>query len=577
MTLPTPSKIAIRAVKQYRGRDVVPYLSLRYYLANCSSRRERWHSEVATRLVVERGECPYFRVEHFKERDEQGHIHHRELHLPGANEILAEGVLLAECSNYPAFENGPSVFSYDLAEGPETDGMYRPYFGGLQRQHEAIAKACKADAHSEVLYGDVKKFYPSISREVAERAWKATCDQAHINPAMTDLGLRLIECHASVERTNGRGILTGPMFSHLIGNLVLRRVDREVSLLKGISYFRYVDDVVLVGPRAAVDDGYRELDRRLREIGLELHPPGSGKHLRVSSAEWLQGEHDFSETPQPIQWKSFVLGLKCLLIREPKRHGMIRQALQDAGFRLPLPNYEGVIREQTYLQRVSELIKSRWLRGKTRTLDELVEEANILRDRYRREIDNLLSSVRYADAFYRKRTLPKIRYRAGRLAYLATHQQLAGIAEELRDIRELQFQGSILMGIALGDATEAIRFGTNATQALAQALHAEGRAASIQGPIGTGIEAQGLAVMALNGVATSGAGNDEWCRNEFVRIARDGVEPDLMRSSDPFVREFASLHGLGAPRHAQVLDTAFDEAEDSVFDTVSQQIFSASG
>lgn len=577
MTLPKPSTIAIRAVKQYRGRDVVPYLSLRYYLASCSSRRERWHSEVATRLVVERGECPYFRVEHFKERDEHGRIHHRELHLPGANEILAEGVLLAECSKRKAFENGPSVFSYDLAHGAETDGMYRSYFAGLQRRHEEIAKACKADAQADVLYGDIKKFYPSISKEVAERAWKAACEEAQLNVAMTDLGLRLIDCHASVDRSHGKGILTGPMFSHLIGNLVLRQIDREVSLLKGISYFRYVDDVVLVGSRAAVDNGYRELDRRLRDIGFELHPPGSGKHLRVRSGEWLQGEHDFSETPQPIQWKSFVLGLKCLLIREPKRHGMIQQALQDAGFRLPLPNYEGVIREQTYLQRVSELIRSRWLRGKTRSLDELVGGANVLRDRYRREIDDLLSSIRYTDPFHRKRTLPKIRYHAGRLAYLATHQQLAGLAEELRDIRELQFQGSILMGIAIGDATEAIRSGTNATQALAQALHAEGRSASIQGPIRTDVEVQGLAVMALNGVATSGAGNDDWCRNEFVRIARDGVEPDLMRSPDPFVREFASLHGLGAPRHAHVLDTAFDEAEDSVFDTVSQQIFSASG
>lgn len=576
MTLPTPSIVAIRAVRQYRCRDVVPYLALRYYLANRSARRERWPGEVAAALVAQRSEHPYFNVKHFKERDDEGNVRHRQLHLSGANEILAEGALLAECSKHSAFENADSVFSYELAKGNDTEGMFLPYFRGLQRRHEQIAKACQDDPNQVVVYGDVRRYYPSISPKIAGEEWTAAGEAAQLASGLIDLGHCLIDSHRSVQGRDGKGILTGPMFSHLLGNLVLRRIDQAMALRPGVRYFRYVDDVVLVGSRVAVNEASVELRQRLTELELELHSEDSGKHLVVTASEWLRGEHDFADSGDPIQWKTLAFGLKCLLVGDPKQHATIQSELQRAGFRLPLLNYAGVTREQSHLRRMSTFLRDGWLRGKTRRLSELVREGEVLRDRYFRQVDALLPRVEVATGYERKRLLPKIRYCAGRLAYLARRDELAGLAERLRSVRELQFQAATLMGVATGDVTEVIRFGANAAQSVAQALHAEGRGATVQGPLSTDVEGQGIAILALNGVSTTGAGQGEWERGEFVRAARSGVTPDLMRSSDSFVREFSSLHGLGETRHADVLDSAFDEAEDSVFDTVSQQIFSAS-
>lgn len=406
MNLPKPSIIAVRAVRQYRCRDIVSYLALRYYLESRSARRERWPNDVASSVVMRRSARPYFFVKHFKERDGEGVIHHRELHLPCANEILAEGVLLAECSKHNAFENAPSVFSYELSKGVEFEGMFRPYFGGLQRRQKQIAMACRSDDDLIVLYGDVRRFYPSISHEVAANAWKSTCEEAHLVTQHTDLGVRLIEDYSFVDKRHGSGILTGPMFSHLIGNLVMKPVDEAMAGQSRVSYFRYVDDVVLVGPLYAVRDAYEELGQRLGDMGLELHPEGSGKHLQVSASEWLQGEDDFADTTQPIQWKSLVHRLKCLLLGESARHETIRMALRAAGFRLPLPNYAGVIREQSYLARMKGFIESRWIRGKTGRLTQVVEEAEILRDRYLRGLDVYLEQIRSAVRYQRKRLLP---------------------------------------------------------------------------------------------------------------------------------------------------------------------------
>lgn len=37
-----PQRYAVRAVNQYRRRDVFPFLALRYYLNNIATRRQRY-------------------------------------------------------------------------------------------------------------------------------------------------------------------------------------------------------------------------------------------------------------------------------------------------------------------------------------------------------------------------------------------------------------------------------------------------------------------------------------------------------------------------------------------------------
>lgn len=45
----------------------------------------------------------------------------------------------------------------------------------------------------------------------------------------------------------------------------------------------------------------------------------------------------------------------------------------------------------------------------------------------------------------------------------------------------------------------------------------------------------------------------------------------MMKSSDPFIREIACLHGLSEkPRHTGLLETVFDVDEDLALDAISQ-------
>jgi hypothetical protein len=137
----------VRAVNQYRRRDVLTYLGLRYYLPNTAARTDYWARQVATDLVLTRTDLPYFRALHFKDSAPAGQVEHRPIFLPSANEALAEAALLDECANHPqAFANPRCVFSYELSRGEERRGIFQPYLGGLGTSELMRFAAVGADA-----------------------------------------------------------------------------------------------------------------------------------------------------------------------------------------------------------------------------------------------------------------------------------------------------------------------------------------------------------------------------------------------------------------------------------------------
>lgn len=495
------------------------------------------------------------------------------MHLPAANECLAEAVLLNECACLADFRNPSTVYSYDLASGDETEGVFLHYFRGLRRRHEDMATACKAAPTGIVRYGDIRTFYPSIGIDIALDTWRHQAEKAGLSNGFQELGAKLIADHSTALAPRQGGILTGPMFSHLLGNLVLRPVDQQMGKLRNVRYFRYVDDIVLVGAADAVAAGYKALEARLSDLGLELHDEKSSKHLVIRTREWLRGEHDFKDSRRSTNWTSLVGGLRRYILANPQQVPAVQAVLRDNGLRLPVLDYAHAVRERSYLSRFRELSVFRWFRSRVRRrgVDAVLEQAKSLREVYHREAQELLDKMGALEGYERKRAIPKLRYRAGRLAFLAGHHALAALAEQLREVPELLFQAAVLGAVATGDVDDLLNLGANAVQAAAQVLRAAGKPAIIRNAIDTEVRIQGVAVLGFNGVKIEGGGGGSWREHELVRFAFHGAAPDLMRSSDPFVRELACLHGLSdQPRHPEMLETAFDESQELALDALNE-------
>lgn len=567
----SPENLSLRTVNQYRTRDIFAYLGLRYYFANLCTRRDRWAIDVSAHLVSSNKDPSYFSSLHFKERLEDGSISHREIFIPGPNEAYAEAALLAECANYSEFKQSSSVFSYALTSRDDSKGMYAPYFAGLQERHRAISKACSGTVGQVVLYTDIKRFYPSISLEVARQAWRQACDKSKITANYRTLGDKLLSHHdkASKATPNNRGLLTGPMFSHLIANLVLRDLDEEMSASFPGRYFRYVDDVVLVGTKDQVAAGRELIESRLRTLGLELHGEGSGKDFQISTDAWMIGAEDFDDSISK-GWMTLSRNVKQFLLTQPQYATYLSEAFISRDFRIPLPDYQVAVQDSGYKDRFNDSLKRHpWLLKtiyRDITPEKLIEAAESLRQNYADNLNGLLGFGCDIDGYQRKRLIPKIRYFAGRLLYLARKPDLISISRKLSEYPELYMLAEIMAAVATRDVSKLLPLGSNAVQSAAQVLSLDISPVECRIETWGKAELQGMAILRAHGIFLDGPDDDEL--NKFVLWGKDSKS--LMHSKNSFMQELACLHGVSpTARHRSMLITAFGRGEELAFDATS--------
>jgi len=128
---------------------------------------------------------------------------------------------------------------------------------------------------------DIKTFYDSIQRGRLIKALK--------RKVKSSSALKLIS-HAletpTVPKNTRRakhadyrtfvGVPQGLAISNILASIYMKEVD-EVMPTMGVTYYRYVDDVLMYGDHDAVYKAFESLRARLKRRGLKLHPVGSGK------------------------------------------------------------------------------------------------------------------------------------------------------------------------------------------------------------------------------------------------------------------------------------------------------------
>lgn len=572
--------IALRVVNQYRRRDVLTYLALRYYLDNEAARADKWAREVSTDLILTRSTAAYFPSQHFKEMSE-GKVVHRTLYIPGANEALAEAALLEECEKRDAFRNPEVVFSYHLSKAEQRSGVFVNYFNGLQARHDAIEKASADFPNGVVRYLDIKKFYPNIALQLASSVWEQQCRLAGLPRYWCAVGSKLLRDYGQSGNTEKPGLLIGPMFSHLVANLVLRGIDELFAARSDVRYIRYVDDIVLVGETGAVTTVTEEIRQQLYDLNLELHAEESAKSVDVPVSTWLGGKDDFRTDRNSRSWLTLIRDLKQFLIRSPNERDTLQEVFRAEGFRIPVRDYSVVAQEPGYLSWIVRMAKQTWFRRKTRkvSIGSLVFLARQLRQQYETEFQRMMETAPASVGYDRKRILPKLRFRASRLVYLSDDQSLLNEGLAASEMPELVFHAEVMKAVATGKVNKVLGMGTNVAQAVAQPLRAAGKSATTSLKFFPTTKEQSMAVLLLNGISVERDADVDQSlrRSELAVFAIDGPSVESIRQGDAFIRELCCLHGLSdSPRHVEMFDTVFDEDEVLAIDAVDQLNQSAS-
>ena len=562
-----PGILARRAVHQYRRRDILGYASLRLYLRNHCALRDRWTREIAPGLVLDRHLPSYNKIFFFKQLDRAGCPEFRDLYVPGPNEILGETALLAECAENPTvFQPPPEVYSYRLSTGAYTKGAFKHYFYGFHDRHQSIARACRREPDSVVLFADIKRFYPSVSVELARKVWTSACDKSNVSEIFRLLGMKMLDNYEREPDSKG-ALLIGPMFSHLIGNLVLRDIDSNLATAAPKRYFRYVDDFVFVASKKEAIGLEENLKGQLGELGLDLHV---GKGMAVPAACFLDYAHYFDDYSSQVSWKSFIGQLKLLMLLRPERRKEMEMRFLDAGIRIRPIDFSEVRQDWDYLSRIRSLANYFWYRKRIHRIDpvRIISEGIQLRHRFMEELCKTRSSLPNGDKdpFGRKMKISRLRYLLARLGYLAAPERLHTIANMVRDVEELAIFTTIFEALAGRDVTNLLEFGSIAAQSVAQPLKMESSPVRCSLQKLTEVQSQSYSILLLNGVPIeSQNGNPE---NSMLTFCRGGSEiEDLFEVPDAYFRELACLHGMDEPNVLRrCLETAFDPDEEMASD-----------
>jgi len=557
---------ASKAVNQYRGRDMFAYLALRYCFENSSARIDKWAEENAIHVVMGTKSGRYLRSYQFKGLKPDGTWEHRELMIPGPAEATAEAVLLAECSKHWNAWGSGRVFSYVPTAKSDRKSYYVNYIEGLRARQRTIALACRDTPDGHVLYVDIKKFYPSISPVIAEEAWHQFCADSDVGEDFRSLGEKLISNHALA--TGGKSILTGPMFSHFLANLVMTPVDHWSENLPA-KYVRYVDDITLIGQREDILSSVAMLEEKLASLGFDLHPSSDKKTVWVSASEWLESADDFQDSSNTFGWMKLVGNVKRLLIFDPKTLNDLADAFLSAEIRLPLPDYAVAVKEASAFEKIRQ--KSLWwwlrIRSKNLTPDSIVRDALKLRDRLFKETCEILSRNNGAEGFERKRVVSKLRYRLGRLLFIAKRSQIQTLLAAVEGWEELTFHAALMRVVLSNDCSEVIAMGSNVAQSAAQLLKASLETAQFSKPVEGEAASQGLATFVINGVSVSGSVRST--DHPLLKFSAGPVDHDLMSVPRGLVQDLSCLHGLGPSRNAEIVKLAFELGQEIILDALA--------
>lgn len=469
------TELAVKALNQYRKRDIFPYLALWYYVESSVGRQNRWIKDVSTRLTTQNEHFGYLRMYHFKDISDDEFIH-RDIYVPAPSEALAEVALITELSKHEAFVPKPYVYSYRFASDKEKRGVFKPYFDGFKERHKSISDSCWKTENGVVLYTDIKKFYPSITSADAVEAWKEACQQSELNSDYERLGLRILENHMKVSEQDrtGKGLLTGPTFSHVIANLLLDRIDQEMNDISDGNYWRYVDDVVFVGTAEQVSLWREKLEGKFNELNLVLHD--GDKDFQVSCEEWLEGEYDFDNSIGN-EWVSLISDVKRFLLANPLKKDELQQSFQENNIRIPVVDYSDAVKDSSYLQRFQDWMrKYKWATKsvKSITINGLLIQAKKCEESLSIKLADLLKEDCSFSPYSEKRITPKLRYLSGRLLYLSSRENLGRLGGILLNRPDLYLIAKTMEAVASRDFTDVLSMGVNATHSAAQLIRSEG-------------------------------------------------------------------------------------------------------
>lgn len=257
---------------------------------------------------------------------------YREAWIGSPSETLMETWLLRRLETVKMSSN---VYSY-MWPSKTSSQIYHYFLDGYRERNRRISERLSSAGVHVAYITDIKSYYPSIDQSALRLKVHKIFDQ-NLPTDLQRPAKELVE--ALFALAGGSGIPIGPPMCHWLGQVAMEDVDDALGSQFGDAYFRYVDDIVVIGsvPESSKIAGV--VDTAVRSIGLQ---PNEDKTITVSARQWTSGyEQTMRTTDLAAAFNGLVADLTSYFIRNSDRERRrLKDLFREHGFSMPFFSVE---------------------------------------------------------------------------------------------------------------------------------------------------------------------------------------------------------------------------------------------
>jgi hypothetical protein len=483
---------------------------------------------------------------------------------------LAESAILMILSKIPAFSSSPRAYSYRWPASERAGVSYQYFVEGYKQRNNDVAKALETPNHVAVIT-DIRSFYPSATKDQVQRALAGLFETSDAKfrvdqDSITSFYARLLD-------VSGLGIPIGPASGHVLGHLVLREFDNELTSAYGNKYFRYVDDIVVVCPAS-------QEQQVKNHIRLSLHSNGfttnEEKTITVDDLGWTKNLIQ-EDVPDIDSFRAFTRDLAVYLALHPSRANELKTMFYESGFSIPIDRLGAL---SSYPRFRYFLTRRKTQQGLAHALDiwlstnaSFVKRAARIKNTYENSLIELVSSNEADLAANEKRwQAQRVRRIVNALFYLRNFDDWPQRSEAFDAFPELVEQSSLAKALATGTVNPILPFYGRGPAAFAELWNEHGVGEAKLEPLGQvdDITLDGIAVLRLSGTLSESSVSEKTGEAKLSGITSD-KSPLRRRSPDlTFEDELESLRlGRSGDQIAQLVKTRYSTAEGTTLDALS--------
>ncbi len=445
-----------RALNHLQRQYVPSYLGLRVLAESTSKElRNQWTVGYVERRSVTHRAQAYWKYSGLKGQDEQGKLEYRHFIVGSPTTLLAECRLISMLSRWPQFARHPAVYSYLWPFYGKGGHLFAHFFYGYRLRERDVAEAVKQSPDHTCIILDLKNFYPSVDKEKVFRRFSERVAQASAAKYEKESAIFLVEQLLSFPEN---GLPVGPPLSHVLANVALENVDREMAKLYPGRYFRYVDDVVIVVEASKVDGALHHFRALVAAEGLAVN---ESKTDIVAANQWNTHVARREKSATADTFGSLLRRLQVYCASSPENWAATRDLFKSAGFSLPFSRLQSVAEYGRFRRFLKILFhRSKWEQKLTYFLespDSLLKAAIEIRDKFLENGKRIGDEEIPQTGMLRRWRMSEIRFTFARLMYLLPFSDYGQLLQLLPREAECAELRVILTALQTGNASALLR------------------------------------------------------------------------------------------------------------------------